>query len=120
MTDTAIGVPEADIKALEHSYTLRGRDEVLQFVDKYPFLVPVLLEAPEKIGDYFPDSQLFLEVVPDAEVTDWVHLVLSILMKLDPDDAVDRLNQLDWNWVIHNSYEVRSKFFTTLEYPDEF
>jgi hypothetical protein len=120
MTDTAISIPQADIELLEQLYTFRGRTEILQFLDRYPFLVRVLLEAPEKIRQYFPDSRLFLEVVPDLDSPEWVHLILSILMKLDPDDAVDRLNQLDWNWGIQNSYEVRSKFFTTLEYPDEF
>jgi len=120
MTDTAISIPQADIALLEQFYTLRGRTEVLQFLDQHPFLIPVLLEAPDKIHHYFPDSQLFLEVDRDPEAVDYVKLVISILMKLDPDDAVDRLNQLDWNWGLHNSYEVRSKFFTTLEYPDEF
>lgn len=120
MTDTVISIPQADIEALEQFYTFRGRTEILQFLDRHPFLGSVLLEAPEKIRQYFPDSGLYLEVIPDVEIADWVHLVLSILMKLDPNDAVDRLNQLDWNWGLHNSYEVRSKFFTTLEYPDDF
>lgn len=120
MTDTTISIPQTDIELLEQLYTFRGRTEVLQFLAKYPFLVPVLLEAPEKIRQYFPDSELFLEVEQDPQVIDWIMLVLSILMKLDPDDAVDRLNQLDWNWGLHNSYQVRSKFFTTLEYPEEF
>lgn len=120
MTDTVISIPQADIEALEQFYTFRGRTEILQFLDRHPFLVPVLLEAPQKIRHYFPDSGLFLEVEQDPEVIDWMMLVLSILIRLDPDDAVDRLNQLDWNWGLHNSYEVRSKFFTTLEYPDEF
>lgn len=120
MTDIAISIPQADIELLEQLYTFRGRTEVLQFLDQYPFLVRVLLEAPEKIRQYFPDSRLFLEVEQDPEAIDWIMLVLSILMNLDPNDAVDRLNQLDWNWGLHNSYEVRSKFFTTLEYPDEF
>ncbi len=119
MTETALSISEADIETLEQLYSFRERTEVLAFLDKYPFLVPVLLEAPAKIRQYFPDSQLFLEVVPDAEIADWVLLVLSILMNLDPNDAVDKLHQLDWNWGLHNSYEVRSKFLTTLEYPDE-
>jgi hypothetical protein len=119
MTDTAVSISQSDIQVLEESYTLRGRTDILQFLDKYPFLLPVLLEAPEKIRQYFPDSQLFLEVVPDAEIIDWVHLVLSILINFNPYDAVQKLNQIDWDWGIHNSYEVRSKFFITLEYADE-
>ena len=120
MTDTAIAISQSDIEALEQLYTFRGRSEILEFMTQHPFLVPVLLEAPEKIRHDFADSQLFLEVIPDTEIPDWVHLVLSILTKLDPNDAVDRLNQLEWNWGLHNSYQVRSKFFTTLKYPDEF
>ena len=120
MTDTALSIPQADIEALEQLYTFRGRTEVLQFLEHYPFLVPVLLEAPEKIRHYFPDSQLFLEVVPDAEIIDWVLLVLSILINLAPYDAVDRLNQMDRNWWVHTPYEVRKNVCTLLEYPDEF
>ncbi len=120
MTDTVLSISQADIQALEQLYTFRERTEVLEFLAKHSFLVPVLLEAPEKIYNYFPDPQLFLEVIVDPESIDWVQLLLSIFVKLDPYDAVKRLNQLDWDWGIHNSYEVRNKFFTTLEYPDEF
>ncbi|MEH2411204.1 hypothetical protein [Nostoc sp.] len=120
MTDAAVSISPADIETLEQSYTFRERTEVLKFLDKHSFLIPVLLEAPKKIRQYFPDSQLFLEIFIDSESIDWVQLILSILMKLDPHEAVTRLNKLDWDWGLHNSYEVRSNFFTTLEYPDEF
>lgn len=121
MTETAISIPQADIELLEQLYTFRGRTEILQFLDKYPFLVRVLLEAPEKIRQYFPDSGLFLEVVPDAEVIDWIMLVLSILINIDPNDVVDKLNQmnLDW-WLKNTTHEVRRNLCTLLEYPDEF
>lgn len=120
MTETLLTIPLADIEALEQAYTFRGKDEIWQFLAKYPFLVPVLLEAPDKIRNYFPDSQLFLEVDIDAEVIDWMKLVLSICMKLDPDEATKRENQLDKQWWLDQPYEVRSKMFTTLEYPDDF
>ncbi|MBN3951160.1 MAG: hypothetical protein HWQ38_33705 [Nostoc sp. NMS7] len=121
MTDTAVSISLADIQTLEQLYTFRERTEVLEFLDKHPFLIPVLLEAPEKIRHYFPDSQLFLEVVPDPEIIDYVLLVLSILMKLDPDDAIARQKQMDLDWWLNSTtHEVRSQFITLLEYPDEF
>lgn len=119
MTETALSISEVDVKTLEQLYTFRERTEVLAFLNKYPFLVPVLLEAPAKIEQYFPNSQLFLEVVPDAEIAEWVLLVLSILMNLDPNDAVNRLNQMDMNWWVHTPYEVRKNVCTLLEYSDE-
>ncbi|MBD6615148.1 hypothetical protein FNW02_04600 [Komarekiella sp. 'clone 1'] len=120
MTDAAVSISPADIETLEQFYTYRERTKVLEFLDKHPFLVPVLLEAPKKIRHYFPNSQLFLEVFIDPESINWVQLILSILMKLDPYEAVARLNKLDWDWGLHNSYDVRSNFFTSLEYSDEF
>ena len=48
MTDTAIAISQSDIEALEQLYTFRGRSEILEFMTQHPFLVPVLLEAPEK------------------------------------------------------------------------
>lgn len=120
MTQTNLSISQADIQALEQLYTVRGRIEVLEFLDKHPFLVPVLLEAPDKIYHYFPDSQLFLEVVPDAEIINWVLLVLSVLIKLDPYDAVKRLNQMDMDWWVHTPYEVRKNVCILPEYPDEF
>lgn len=33
----------ADTERLEQLYNLRGREEVLQFIARYPFLVPLLL-----------------------------------------------------------------------------
>ena len=63
MKDTGISISQADIELLEQLYTWRGRTEILQFVDQYPpFLVPILLEAPQK-RQYFPDSGLFEEVI---------------------------------------------------------
>jgi hypothetical protein len=49
MTDTAVSISQSNIQVLEQSYTFRGRTDILQYLDNYPFLLPVLLEAPEKI-----------------------------------------------------------------------
>lgn len=67
-------ISQAHIETLEQFYTLREKPEILQFLEKYPFLVPPLLEAPDKIRKHFPDEQLFLQVVPDPEIIDYVHL----------------------------------------------
>ncbi len=113
-------IPKTEIEAIERSYTLREKTEVIQFLENHPFLVPVLLEAPEKIRYYFPDEELFIQVDYDPENINYVQLVLSILTKITPDDAVDRLNKLDKNWSLSLSYQVREKFFTILEYSDDF
>ncbi|HEY9876769.1 MAG TPA: hypothetical protein V6D12_25315 [Candidatus Obscuribacterales bacterium] len=113
-------IPQSEIESLEQLYTLRERAEVLQFLEKYPFLVPVLLEAPSSIRQDFPDEPLFIKVVPDPEIVDYVQLVLSILTTIDPHEAVNRLHHLDKNWLLNLSHEVRERLCTLLEYPDDF
>jgi hypothetical protein len=120
MTHTSLSISQANIQAIEQLYTFRERSEVVEFLDKHPFLLPVLLEAPEKICHYFPDSQLFLGVFIDPESIDWVQLVISVLIKLDPYDAVRKLNHMDMEWWVHTPYEVRKNVSILPEYPDEF
>ena len=38
-------LPQAEIELLERWYTFRERAEVLWFLERYPFLVSLLLEA---------------------------------------------------------------------------
>jgi hypothetical protein len=122
---TSIGVAsfpvsQGDLKTLEQFYTLRQKSEILQFLEKYPFLIPPLLEAPDKIHQHFPNAKLFLQVVDDPEIIDYVHLVLSILTNIDPDDAALKLNQVDKEWELNLSHEVQKRFFTAVEYTAEF
>jgi len=58
-------------EALEKLYTYRRPMEVKGFIKAYPFLVPLLVEAHDKIGEYFgPQSEVVLEVVTDPEADD--------------------------------------------------
>lgn len=115
-----LAISQSDIESLERLYTFRGKAEVVQFLEKYPFLVPTLRSAPEQIRRHFPDEQLFLEVAHDPEIVNSVQLVLSILTKLDPLEAMDREKQLDRDWWWGVSHEVWSKLCPLLEFPDEF
>ncbi len=111
-------ISEADIETLERLYTLREKPEVLQFLEKYSFLIPPLLEAPDKIRQHFPDEQLFLQVVPDPEIIDYVHLALSILTEHNPDDALSRIQQFDEDWLRPFPYNVKEHLITIPEFRD--
>ncbi len=112
-------VSVADIESLEKLYSWRGKTEILQFLETYQFLIPILLEAPDKICHYFPESQLFLECVTDPEGIDDDMLELAICMKLDPDEAVDKLNQFQDDWWLNLSDKIRQPLCPILEYTDD-
>ena len=114
-------ISQSDIETLEKSYIFRDKTEVIDFINKYPFLLPVVLEAPVQISNYFPEQRLLLQVINDPEIPNYVHLVLSIILTdLDPDEAMDREDELRRNWSRGLSHEIREHFYTILEYTDEF
>ena len=113
-------VSAADIAYLEKLYTWREKIEVLEFLENYQFLIPILLEAPDKICHYFPEAQLFLECVTDPEGIDDDMLELAICMNLDPDEAVDKLNKFQDDWWLNLSDKIRQPLCPILEYPHDF
>ena len=115
MINAAVTLPEADIEALEQFYTFKGPE--LQFLNQNPSLVPVLLEAPEKIHHYFPNSQLSLESSSDTEIIDWVQLILFIRVSLDSKEAMDRLYHLDQDWWLNTPEQAREQICILLAYP---
>ena len=114
-------ISQSDIEALEKLYIFRDKTEIIEFIKKYPFLLPVVLEAPAEIRPYFPDQKLLLQVINDPEIPNYIHLVLSIILTdLDPDQAMEREDELRKNWSRGLSHEIREHFYTILEYNDEF
>lgn len=112
-------VSAADIEALEKLYNFREKTEIVEFLEIYQFLIPVLLEAPDKISNYFPDAELFLECVSDPEVVGEAMLELAICMNLEPDEAVDKLNQFQDDWWLDLSDRIRESLCPILEYPHD-
>ena len=108
---------ESDIEVLEKFYSFGGKDEVLEFLGKYRFLLPVLLEAPLEIERFFPNDPLMLKVTidPEARSEDEYELVLMILTRVEPDESVDRLLELDHAWWLSAARRTQGKMFIALE-----
>lgn len=110
----------ADLESLEKLYSWRGKTEILEFLEINDFLIPILLGAPDQICHYFPDAELFLELVTDPESVDDARLELAICMKLNPDEAVDKLSEFQDNWWLNLSDKIRQPLCPILEYPHDF
>ncbi len=118
-----VSVQSTKLQSIEQLYTLVERDGVLQFLEGHDFLAPLLLEAHDRIDDYFPSSQLFLSVVvdpegvPPADATGNVDtLVLSIATRLDPIAAMEKLDQLDHNWWLDALPQAQGRLCINLEF----
>ena len=85
--------------------------EVLQFLEKYPRLLPLLCEAPEHIFSIFGrDAELLLELHKDPEEA---YDELFVVIKTKRADAVELLERLD-EWFLQFAKDIDNKLnFTT-------
>lgn len=121
MTDVVQGgiiptspISQTDIESLKKLYTFREPTEVLHSLEKYPFLVPLLLEAKGHVRYYFPASPLFLEYVPEPEIDNHL-LALHIGTDLDSESAMDTLEQLYKDWWVNVSIHSQGKLCIDVE-----
>lgn len=104
------------LKKLKDSYAFRDSKAVISYLVNHSSLIPLLLEAYGKIPNYFPHSQVFLQIVTDPEMIDDEQLVIYIGTDLAPDKAVDRLEALDENWWLDASLETDGELCIHLEF----
>jgi hypothetical protein len=113
---TLSNYPFVDRRGLKQLYVLRREEEVYDFLVKDSFLFPLLLEAYDKISNYFGESsKVFLEVVTDPEAGD-EELLISIHTNLRPDEAFNKLSQLDKEWWLDTPTYARKKICVDLDF----
>ncbi len=89
---------------LAELYQFREEKEVEAFLEKHPYLVPLLLEAREQVARYFgPETPVMLKVFYDSEDDEGAELFGLIQSKLSYEEARERLAQFDQGWWLENS-----------------
>lgn len=109
----------AELEKLEQIYTFREREEVLKFLNEHPFLVPVLLEAPEKIKPFFGEAALYLDINLDPEDDFFDAIVLGVATKYSWEQAMVRREQLVDSWVLSQPLKVRNNLLINVTDSDE-
>jgi hypothetical protein len=102
-------ISPGELAQIEQGYQLPQRGEVIQWLEQYPVLVPILLEARGKISEYFGDVQVSLEVVVDPEMIGYSQLIAFITTKADPEEAMDQLERFDDAWWLDSEEPAQDK-----------
>jgi hypothetical protein len=109
-------VASARLSKLDEMYLLRNTTTVRRFLQTYPRLIDVLLEAQSHLAKHFgPDPQVALEVVSDPEADDAKQLFAYIRTSLPVEAALARLDMLDEEWFLDQLDRVNSLFNFNLE-----
>jgi hypothetical protein len=88
----------------------------MRFLERYPFLVPLLIEAYRNIQRCFPLSLVYLTVISDPEEFGTDQLTAFIATNLEPERAIDALNNFDKTWWLKAVKRTQGKFCVTLEF----
>ena len=115
--ETLSTYPTSDLRKLEQHYIFRNRSEVVGFAVNNSFLLQPLHEAYEQIRNYFGESvQAVLEVVADPEFFEDQELVIFIRTDLSPDEAFEKMEQIDDEWWLNVPANVRKKLCIDVEF----
>ena len=98
LTMTQTRTADATFSSIESLYSLRGQTAVAHILDEHSFLIPLLMEAREKLDVYFPNSEVSLEVITDPETEGDYQLLAAVSTALTAEDAYRRLKEFDRDW----------------------
>ncbi len=122
-SDLTISVPRTDVQYLDRLHVLqrwyffRGeRVDILRFLERYPFLVSLLIEAYYSIVEFFPHSPVYLAITTDPEEFGRDQLTVFIATDLGPDEAVEVLSRFDKKWWLNSLKRAQGKLCITLEF----
>lgn len=107
---------DASYPNIENLYLFREANEVQGFLEENPFLVPLLQEARIHIKEYFPDSDVVLEVITDPEIMGEKELVASIVAGQNVEEACETLKQLNEDWWLDTLDRAEDQLHIGLEF----
>lgn len=113
---TGINNLNKDLRAATEVYTLRRPNDVYDFLKKEPSAIAQILETYERIQEYFPQDEIFMEVLADPGSPIEKELLISISTSLPPIDAIRRLDAFDDSWWLGASSSSPADICIKVEY----
>lgn len=100
-------------------YELRSsEDEIVNFIKKHPRVIFILEVIPQLVEDEFPESFLALELHSDPEI-DIQYFLVHIITKLEVEEALARLRELEKKWWNILLGFVQDEFLLGVEISDD-
>jgi len=105
------------ILKLSDVYTFRNFVEVTTFLKNNTFLIYILLNASEKIKEYFPAVQvpedLYIEIYANPEEGN-KELFVRIMVNASPEKAIKMLHKFNYGWWLDTMLEDKEKINFTV------
>lgn len=120
-----IRIPDTDVDGkqfeakgadLTELYRFRDATTFLLYLARYSFLREPLRDAYYKITEFFPGSDIFLELAQDPESEEDPSVIAWISTSLDADEAFEQLRKFDQDWFLSALSQFRGKFSINVDF----
>ncbi len=104
------------VNYLKPIYIFNNQSEIIKYLNEKKHLIPLLIDASQKIKKVFTNEKLQLRIVHDPEIKYSKKLTIDIHTSLDGDEAFDKLKILDNTWWLdisplrYNDLEININF----------
>lgn len=117
ITLQAVPLTQEKDLALEQLFILTDPEEINEFLQANPALVPFLRAAHSTFQTYFPDAGYLARIAFSHLDVFERQLILVISLKKSSEEALTKFNELESNWWLPNSKDKNNKVALVLEYP---
>ena len=90
--------------------------DVEQFLDKHQDIANLVLEAYNKIRDFFTSETLLLELISDISIEGGEELFVYIQTRLSVEEAVEKMNDFDEQWFLDQLSRTKGLFNFNLRF----
>ncbi|MGG1553543.1 hypothetical protein [Paenibacillus ferrarius] len=106
------------IKSLDEVAHFRDYHAVIQFLKEHYYLVEIIYAAIDRVYHYFPSESTFCEIdiISDEGLESSKKLFLYLKTTLEPEDAMEFLDNFDDQWWIDMVPETNCKMIIDLEF----
>jgi hypothetical protein len=100
----------SSLDTLNELFDVEDELAVRGYLGECPFLIPLLIEAHQRIPRYFPDqARVRLQLLPDRDDGDRVDLFALIQTGLPEDQSLQMLDRFDEGWWLEAAAQGRGR-----------
>jgi hypothetical protein len=91
--------------------------EIIDYLNLFPFINPILLETYERLKELYPDADFVLDILIDPEdPQDGTALILYFATSLNHKEARAIFDKFEEDWWLDGFIEAQAKFGISLGY----
>jgi hypothetical protein len=115
MAQSTLRHPRAVMSELRRNYQMTDEEEIRAFLERYPAVAPILSDIRSNIRRFFGEDPVMLKVSHDLDwEDDQPELFAHIQTRLDPQEALARLEAFDTEWWLKRRTEANAPLVVSL------